>query len=452
MILLLSFSSIVIIIIYSYFLTRKKYEFLFYVFSFALILTPSTKILGLYSDSPFNFNINQFIIYLLIVLFPFSITIQLKSKNIYKTINHYYNNFGVFIALIIVSFIVNMGINVMYYKISFFQLPKYHLLEYISFFVIVHFSLILLSKLDPQRLIIIFRNIWITISIYAAILGSLFFFKFHFAEFIQEEAYNFNFKSTNSFLDTAIDASNYLNRSYSIFGGGNQYGILAPLFLIVSFYLLKERIISRKMFSILIIFQLLILTSSLSRTAFLFYLLSWLIIILRSSRNVFKTIFILIGFPIIIYLSISFFNQRIQEIFYIDKLVESFFSERLKYWISFFEILKINPESIYLGLTKFYIASNDIFFENGYLNVWAEGGGVTLCLHFLAYFILVYKLSKTSKNNNNIIFNNFTFDFLFLFFLIELLQGALFSFRFEALVGITISYFIYLKYLTQRVQ
>lgn len=450
-ILLISFLYLLITIIISLLFTRKKWEFIFYIFSFGLILTPSTKILGLYSSSVLNFNINQYIIYILIFLYPISFLFLLKGKKNSNTLlKYYYKKIGVFFFLIICSFLFNMILNVMYYRVSFFALPRYHLMEYLSAFVILHFSLILFSKIDSHRISIVFRNLWIITLIYSATLGAIFFLKIPFAESFQKIAYNFNFKGTTSFLDTALDASIYLNRSYSIFGGGNQFGILASISLIIASYLLNEKIITKTLFFILIFFQLLILTSSLSRTGFLFYLLTWLILVIRNSGNIFKTSLFLIGFSFILYLALTIFDERIQNIFILENFISAFFSERLNYWILFFEILKSTPESLYLGLSKYYFLSRNIFFENGYLNLYAEGGLFTLLLHFLAYFVLMFQLKKTTGDNKFSSFHKSASDYLLLFLLIELLQGALLSFRFEAINGITIGYFIYLKYLNYK--
>lgn len=452
-ILLISFIFLFVIVVSSLLFTRNKWEFLFYILSFGLILTPSTKILGLYSSNPINFNINQYIIYLLILFYPISFLILLKQKKSAKNIlQYYYKEFGIFFFLIICSFLINMILNVLYYNISFFALPRYHLMEYVSFFVILHFTLILLSKVDSLRLNIIFRNIWIVTLIYSATLGILFLLKVPFVTSLQEVAYNFNFKSANSFLDSAIDAALYLNRSYSIFAGGNQFGILASISLIIASYFFKKRIISKSIFILIIFLQLLILTSSLSRTGFLFYLLACLIIFLRSSKNIYKILLFITGFSVILYLTLTLFDDRIRNIFVFDKFIAAFISERYNHWTSFFEILKTNHESIYLGLSKQYLLSNNIFFENGYLNLYAEGGIFTLFIHFLAYFILIYKLSKPSQIDSFSSISKTSFDYLFLFLLVELLQGVLFSFRFESLNGITIAYFIYEKYLSHKIE
>ena len=181
MIFLFSIFILIVIVCYSYLLSRIKHEFIVYVFAFSLLLTPSTKLLGLYSESILNININQAIIYLLILLFPLSIISRPALKNNSQTLmNYYYKNIGISLAFVIIAFLFNILINSIYYRVSIFALPKYHLIEFISVFVVLHSSLLLFNKIEPQRMLIILKNIWVTLVMVSALFGVLFILDINF--------------------------------------------------------------------------------------------------------------------------------------------------------------------------------------------------------------------------------------------------------------------------------
>ena len=438
---------ILIIIIIPLFVTKNKWEYLFYVLSLLLVLTPSTKLLGLDSSSSLNYNVNQFIIYFLIFLF-FVTSHQIFNKK-YKILTYYYKSYGIYFAMIIIAFVINMIFNSMYYRKSIFELPRYHFMEYLSFFVIMHFFLLLFSKIQKEKVKVIFRNFWVILLTFSSIFSLLYTLKLPFAIFLQGEAYNFNFKSEGAFFDNAIEAYEYLNRSYSIFAGGNQFGILAPMGLLVTAYFLKEKLLSKLSFTLLLIPQLIILVTSLSRTAFLFYLFAILILIVRNSKYILGTILLIFGGAIILIYAITILDERLKTIFDFDFIIDALFSERIDHWMKFIDLINLNPESIVLGHTKSYLSSGNMFFENGYLNLYAEGGILTLLMHLIAYFVLMYTLSKQKNRIINPSFMKLSVDYLFLFLLIEVLQGAFVSFRFESINAITIGYFIYMKYLSE---
>lgn len=436
-----------IIIIIPLLVAKNKWEYLFYILSLLLVLTPSTKLLGLYSLTSYNYNVNQFIIYFLIFLFFVSSHQIFNKKN--KILTYYYKSYGIYFAMVIIAFIINMIFNSMYYRKSIFELPKYHLKEYFSFFVIMHFFLLVFSKIRKEKVRVIFRNFWVILLIFSSIFSLLCTLKLPFAIFLQEEAYNFDFKREGSFFDNSLEAYEYLNRSYSIFAGGNQFGILAPMGLLVTTYFLKEKLLSKLSFTLLLIPQLIILGTSLSRTAFLFYLFAILIVIVRNSKYILITILLIFGGSIILISAITILDERLKMIFDFDFIIGALFSERIDYWMEFFGLINLNPESIVLGHTKSYLSSGNMFFENGYLNLYAEGGILTLLMYLIAYFILIYTLSKQKNRIINPAFMKLSLDYLFFFLLIELLLGALVSFRFESINAITIGYFIYMKYLSE---
>lgn len=440
----LSLIFVVLAALFSFMLSENKHEFYFYLFSFCLILSPSTKIFGLYSDSFFNANINQFIIYFLVLAFPFNIIINSTNKNKFPfVIKVYYRKIGRLLIFVLFSFIVNMFLNSIFYDISIFSFPKYHFVEYVSFFVLLHASFSLLNKINPKRVLIILRNIWISILVFSSLLGILYSWNVESIIDLQELAYNFNFTNTISFLETAIESANYLNRSYSVFGGSNQYSVLATSSLVLFYFFYKRKILTRRLFIILIIFQILVLISSLSRTGFLLYIIVSFVIISQNSKHFINYILYTSLVLITLYFSLSFLDARIQNIFDFDIVVVSFFTERGYYWALFFEIISNSFESIFLGLYSYYKETKSIFFENGYLNLWAEGGLITLLLHFVFYFTLMKWFKNSSTTDKSL--SRSIFNYLFAFCIFEIFLGTFVAFRFEAINAITIATFFYLK-------
>ena len=429
----------IIIGVYSLILTRVKYEFLLYVFSFSLMLTPSTKLLGLYSENFLNININQLIIYSLVIIFPISVVLKFPP-----IMYAYYKKIGKSLVFIIIAFLLNAIINSIFYGIHPLSLPKYHLVEFISFFVILHFALILFNKIKYNGALVVVKNIWVTLVVFSALLGFLFMLEINFVIKLQELAYNFNYSNTNARLETGIDASYYLNRSYSVFSGSNQYSTIAPVSLVIFYFLLKQNIMSKKLFVILIGFQVLILISALSRTGFLLYILTIIIILAQNSKYIFNYILYSLILFVALYFTLSFFDNRIQEIFNFELVFLAFLSERLFHWIIFFDILNNSPESIFLGVYEYYLNTKNNFFENGYLNIWAEGGLLSLLSYIAFYFSSLKWFSKYKTVPTT--FKRLVVNYFLLFIIFEILMGVFVGFRFESINAITIAFFIYFAF------
>jgi O-antigen ligase len=346
------------------------------------------------------------------------------------------------------TLLLNVVINSIYYGVSPLSLPKYHLVEFISFFVILHFAIILVENIEYYRALVVIRNIWVTVVVYSALLGVLFMLDIDIVVRLQELAYNFNFSNTKSLLDTGLDASNYLGRSYSVYAGSNQYSTLASTSLVIFHFLRRQDIISKKLLVILIGFEILILVSSLSRTGFLLYLIT---VILVLSQNIkYKINYLLFSIIIVtvLNLSLSYFDERIQEIFDLELVLEAFFSERYFHWTIFFNILGSSPESILLGVYEYYLNTRNNFFENGYLNLWAEGGLLSLIGFMLFYYTSLVWFSRIKPIDKAL--KRAVVNYFLLYMIFEVFMGVFVAFRFESINAITIAFFIYIAYNNDR--
>lgn len=433
----------IIIILFITLIVSNKNEFWIIFISLLLLITPTTPIFGI-EISQGNLNINKYIIYFIFPLFILINIINNKSKII---VIYFFKSYGRYFLYFIIVYIINWTIYSLFYNIPFLSAPRFQFNQMVAYLNCLLFFIIFFMVHYHSKLYESIIKIFYIFVIYSSFLGLLVIINNDtFLSFLNL-FYNFAYKSKTG-IGYAIDFTFIYKRAYSVFGGGaNQYGFLAPLSLIIFYHAYKKNKINPSLFISVILANILILLSSESRTALVFYIIIVLHLVLISKVKGLRIFAILLPLVILVYLiTYSLLPTRVLEIYDKNSFIDVFMAQRGNFWLNFISLLPGLDEAFFFGMVREHTQNIELFFESGYINILAEGGIFILLL----YIVMILYPIKYVSDKYNIDKTLYLNIYLYSIFISEIIQGSFMSFRYESLNAILISYSIVVTYVEKN--